>query len=268
VGDLVPQFNVRWNNGVHNYMTYITGNLTVGRYDPARLANLGIGHNALDGGFGYTYLNPLTGNEFSAVLGFTYNFENTNTQYQNGVDMHLDWGTSHFFTKQLLAGVVGYAYQQVSCDNGPRDRLGCFESRVFGIGPQVSYIIPMGQLQGYLNLKGYREFDAAARPSGWNAWLTFSISPAAATPPKPTRPMLTKKGRPSKRQVAAHMRLERGDLVRSERAQSRSTCKPDVIKKEQQARHGEGEPGERGGAAFGRSSSVATVVAASSIRNC
>ena len=54
-------FNVRWNAGVHNFMTYLTGNLTVGRYDPNRLANLGIGHNAIDAGGGYTYLNPQTG---------------------------------------------------------------------------------------------------------------------------------------------------------------------------------------------------------------
>ena len=91
-GDLAPQLNVRWNAGVHNYMTYVATNITVGRYDPTRLANLGIGHNAVDAGGGYTYFNPQTGYEFSAVLGFTYNFENTHTQYQNGVDMHLDLG--------------------------------------------------------------------------------------------------------------------------------------------------------------------------------
>jgi hypothetical protein len=27
----------------------------------------------IDAGFGYTYLNPQTGHEFSGVLGFTYN---------------------------------------------------------------------------------------------------------------------------------------------------------------------------------------------------
>ena len=48
-------------------------------------------------------LNTQTGNEFSAVLGFTYNFENVHTQYQNGLDMHLDWGASHFVTKQVAA---------------------------------------------------------------------------------------------------------------------------------------------------------------------
>jgi len=31
--------------------------------------------------------NPQTGHEFSGVLGFTYNFTNQSTQYQNGFDM-------------------------------------------------------------------------------------------------------------------------------------------------------------------------------------
>jgi hypothetical protein len=104
LGDLAPQFSLRWNNGVHNVMTYVTGNITVGRYDPRRLANLGLGHNAVDVGGAYTYFNPQTGYEFSGALGFTYNFENEHTQYQNGVDMHFDWGASRFVTKELQLG--------------------------------------------------------------------------------------------------------------------------------------------------------------------
>ena len=65
-GDPVPFFNLRWNMGVHNVMTYVTGNIPVGRYDPNRLANLGLGHQALDAGAGYTYFNPHTGWEFSS----------------------------------------------------------------------------------------------------------------------------------------------------------------------------------------------------------
>ena len=38
-------------------------------------------------------------------------------------------------------------------------------------------------MQGYVNLKGYDEFDAHARPSGYSVWLTFSISPAAPASP-------------------------------------------------------------------------------------
>jgi hypothetical protein len=178
--DLVPQFNVRWNNGVHNFMAYVTGNVTLGLYDPTSLANLGIGHNTIDAGGAYSYFNPQTGQEFSATLGATYNFENPHTQYQNGVDLHLDLGTS-----QLQLGLVGYAYQQLSCDSGAGDRLGCFESRVFGAGPQIGYIMPITATHNaYLNLRGYKEFGAEHRPEGWNVWFTFAVSPSAPPPPK------------------------------------------------------------------------------------
>jgi hypothetical protein len=191
-GDVIPQFALRWNAGVHNFMTYLTGDVPVGAYDSTRLSNIGIGHGALDAGGGYTYLNPQTGQEFSAVLGFTYNFLNQSTQYQNGVDMHLDWGTSQFLTKQALVGLVGYVYKEIGCDSGSGDRVGCFQSQVVSIGPQLGFIFPVGDLQGYLNFKGYKEFAAERRPEGWNAWVTFVISPAAPTPPSPSRPRITK----------------------------------------------------------------------------
>jgi hypothetical protein len=89
-GDLYPKATLRWNAGVNNYMTYLMGDIPVGAYSADRLANLGIGHGAIDWGGGYTYLNPATGHELSAVTGFTYNFVNTSTNYQNGIDWHLD----------------------------------------------------------------------------------------------------------------------------------------------------------------------------------
>jgi hypothetical protein len=191
-GDLIPQASLRWNSGVHNWMTYITGDIPVGLYDPNQLANLGIGHGTIDFGGGYTYFNPETGHEFSGVLGFTYNFTNPDTQYKNGVDMHFDWGASQFLTKQWMVGLVGYVYDQLSCDSGSGDRVGCFESRVIGIGPQIGYIFPMGEdLRGYLNLKAYGEFDNAHRPDGFNVWLTFAVSPSPPTPASPSR-LLTK----------------------------------------------------------------------------
>ena len=182
-GDLYPAASIKWNHGVHNFMVYGTGDIPVGDYDPNRLSNIGIGHGAIDGGFGYTYLDPTKGHEFSAVAGFTYNLINPDTQYKNGVDFHLDWGASQFLSKELLVGLVGYVYQEIGCDSGSGDRVGCFRSRVFGVGPQIGYIIPLGEWQGYLNLKGYGEFGHENRPEGWNVWLTFAISPAAAPRP-------------------------------------------------------------------------------------
>jgi hypothetical protein len=95
-GDLYPMATLRWNQGVNNYMVYATADLPAGAYDPNRLSNLGIGHWAIDSGAGYTYFDPQKGHEFSAVAGFTYNFINPYTQYQNGVDFHVDWGSRSF----------------------------------------------------------------------------------------------------------------------------------------------------------------------------
>src|SRR5262245_50563350 len=192
-GDVLPLVTLRWNNGVHNYMTYITGDIPVGVYDSTRLSNVGIGHGAIDAGGGYTYFNPQTGHEFSGVLGFTYNFEDRSTQYQNGVDMHFDWAASQFLTKQFQVGLVGYVYQEVGCDSGSGDRVGCFPSRVVGAGPQLGFVIPLSTTtQGYLNLKSYWEFANQNRPDGWNAWVTFVISPAEQTPSASPRRMITK----------------------------------------------------------------------------
>jgi hypothetical protein len=197
-GDLYPQVFWKWHDGVNNVLLYATGDAPVGAYSSSSLANLGIGHGAADGGFGYTYLDQKTGREFSAVAGFTYNLVNTSTNYQNGVDFHLDWGASQYLSKQWFVGVVGYVYDQVTGDSGSRDFVGSFESRVIGLGPQFGYIFSLGkfdglgEMQGYLNLKGYGEFDAQNRPSGLNVWLTFVISPVAPTAATSTKPTYTK----------------------------------------------------------------------------
>ncbi len=177
--DLFPQATLKWNNGVHNYMIYGMTNIQVGSYNSKRLANLGLGHGAIDGGVGYTYLDPTKGHEFSVVAGLTHNFENKHTNYTNGLDFHVDLAASQFLSKQFFVGVVGYAYQQVTPDKGAAASLGANESRVFGAGPQVGYIFEAAPgWQGYANLKGYYEFESHRRPEGWNVWATLAFSPA------------------------------------------------------------------------------------------
>jgi hypothetical protein len=192
VGNLYPQASLKWNEGVHNFMIYGMGDIPVGTYSSTTLANLGIGHGAADAGAGYTYFDPAMGHEFSAVAGFTYNLINPSTNYQSGVDFHIDWGASQFLSKQFFVGAVGYLYDEIGCDSGSGDSVGCFRSRVIGVGPQVGYLFPVNDMQGYLNLKAYREFDRNARPDGWNVWLTFAISPAAPPPPAAPTQLVTK----------------------------------------------------------------------------
>jgi hypothetical protein len=138
------------------------------------------------------HLRQATGNEFSVAGGLTYSSMNHDLQYQNGIDFHLDWGASHFLSKNLQIGMAGYYFQQLTGDSGSGAKLGDFKERVLGIGPQVGFLFPVGkEHQGYLNLKAYRDFAAENRPEGYTAWVTLAISPAA--PEAPSKPHLTRK---------------------------------------------------------------------------
>ena len=76
--DLYPTAQLFWNKGgVNNFMAYLAGDIPVGSYSPDRLANIGIGHAAIDGGGAYTYLDTKTGTDFSATLGLDRQFRET-----------------------------------------------------------------------------------------------------------------------------------------------------------------------------------------------
>lgn len=164
---------LKWNHGVHNLMAYSMGNIPVGAYDPDRLANIGLGHASFDAGGGYTYFDRT--NEFSAVAGLTYNWENSDTHYQNGIDAHVDWSASHFTSPQTHFGVVGYFFHQLTGDTGSGAVLGDFKSQVSAVGPQAGHFFKVGKQLWYTNLKGYYEFDAENRAKGWNTWLSLVV---------------------------------------------------------------------------------------------
>jgi hypothetical protein len=190
--DLYPQATLRWNSGVNNWMVYAMGDIPVGTYNSSVLDNLGIGHGAIDSGVGYTYFDPQSGHEFSAVTGLTYNLTNQSTNYQNGVDWHLDWGASQFLTKTLQIGAVGYFYQQLTPDRGCLAALCPFESRTIGIGPQLGIIVPGASFQTYLNFKAYWDVDTQNRASGMSAWVTLAFSPNPPASEKAPPPIITK----------------------------------------------------------------------------
>lgn len=175
IGDLYPMASLKWHQGLHNFMAYGMTGVPVGAYDKERLANIGTNHWSLDAGGGYTYLDDKKGHELSAVLGFTYNFENSDTDYRNGTDMHFDWAASQFFSSTFHAGLAGYFYNQVSGDSGTGAQLGDFKSRVSAIGPQMGWFFKVGDSTWYANLKGFYEFDAKNRPEGWSVWATLSL---------------------------------------------------------------------------------------------
>ena len=173
--DIYPLASLTWNQGNNNFKTYVTGDIPVGTYSPTSLAAIGIGHAAIDAGGGYTYLNNTTGLEFSGVLGATYNWMNNQTNYQNGIDSHLDWSISQFVSQNWQGGIAGYGYYQLTADSGSGNRVGAFKSRIAAVGPQIGYLFNIGKKQAYINLRAYKEFWAQNRVEGYAMISTISI---------------------------------------------------------------------------------------------
>jgi hypothetical protein len=183
--DIYPMASLKWQAGANNVMAYIMGSAPVGAYDPNRLAGVGVGHWAIDFGMGYTYM-PEMPFEFSVTAGLTYNFINPTTQYQSGLDAHIDVGTSWSFSDAFYAGAAGYFFKQVSPDTPGSLVLGDFRSQVVGVGPQLGWSLQIGRLATEFNVRGYKEFAAQNRPEGWNVYFTVSLQrirrPGARTP--------------------------------------------------------------------------------------
>jgi hypothetical protein len=173
VSDLYPMVSLKWDHGHHNWMGYAMFGVPVGKYDVNSLANVGTHHWSADLGVGYTFLQTDRREEFSGTLGFTYNFENPDTNYRNGVDAHFDWSASRLIAPGYLVGLTGYFYQQVSGDSGEGATLGAFKSEVIGFGPQIGWFFDVDESPWYLNLRGYYEWNAKNRPEGWNVWLAL-----------------------------------------------------------------------------------------------
>lgn len=173
--DLYPIASLAWNKGNDNWMTYVTGDIPTGDYDPNRLTNIGIGHGAIDVGGGYTYFDQTKGFEFSAALGFTYNMENDDTGYQNGIDTHLDWAVSQFLNEHWQVGLVGYAYGQLTGDSSPIPAQNGLKSSVAAIGPEIGYSFMVNGQPAYANLRGYWEFAGKNRVEGAAVFATLSI---------------------------------------------------------------------------------------------
>lgn len=178
-GDLYPTAQLFWNSGVNNWMIYGSADLPIGSYEADRLANIGIGHAAIDVGGAYTYLNPATGWEMSATVGITFNLENEETDYTSGTSIHTDAGVAKFLSEQFFVGIVGYAYEQITADEGPSNILGDFKSNVIGMGPQLGYNFMAGDVPIYTNVRGYIEVAAENRPKGGSLFLTVNVPVSA-----------------------------------------------------------------------------------------
>jgi hypothetical protein len=69
-------------------------------------------------------LDPKTGFEVSAAPGFTFNWENPDTDYRTGTEFHVEFAVLEHFSQKFAVGVAGFHYQQITADSGAGARLG------------------------------------------------------------------------------------------------------------------------------------------------
>jgi len=145
--------NFHWN--VATYVFAPTGD-----YDRRDLANTSLNRWAVMPHVAGTYFNPKTGWQASGAATYTFNWENPATDYETGEILNLEGTVTKNFGA-LGVGVASYAMIQVTGDSGAGARLGSFESRVYGVGPIVSYTLGAGTATPMMLLaKWYHEFDA------------------------------------------------------------------------------------------------------------
>lgn len=143
-GDPIATAVLGWHQGKWHWNISGLLNISMGSYDPAALANISFHRWAFDATAAVTWLDEARGHELSAAAGFTFNGENPDTDYRSGTEFHVEFTAMKHLSKAFAIGITGFHYDQITGDSGIGARLGPYEGRVSGIGPNVNYNFQWG----------------------------------------------------------------------------------------------------------------------------
>ena len=174
-GDPVLNALIGWHQGNWHWNVGALLNVPIGPWDTDSISNLAFHRWALDTSSSVTYLDPKLGHELSVTAGFTFNGENPATDYRTGTEFHVEAALMQHVSKTFAFGIAGYHYQQITGDSGAGAKLGAFEGRVTGIGPDVTYTFMCDKIPVSTELKYFREFDVENRLTGDAGLLTVSL---------------------------------------------------------------------------------------------
>ena len=172
---LIP-WSLFWNFGnVHvNFAEYII--TPTANYDKDNLANTGLNYWSFDTNVALTYLDPERGREFSFDVGFIYNTENPDTDYQTGTEFHLDYMLNLYFSETFAIGIHGFYLKQISGDSGDGAVLGDFKAEAAGIGPALLWVPKIFGKDVNVIVKWLHEFHAENRLKGDHIFVSFAQS--------------------------------------------------------------------------------------------
>ncbi|MDH4567187.1 hypothetical protein E8E95_10895 [Pseudomonas sp. BN414] len=150
-----------------------------GSYDKDDLINLGNNYYTVQAVYAMTYTDP---NGFNADvrLMHDYNFENRDTHYQSGRELHADYTLGWGLGNGWVVGVGGHAYKQISDDKCSAsnctsaalvDANDGNRGRSFSIGPAVQY----SGNGWFISAKWQDESGVRNRAEGQTYWVKFTM---------------------------------------------------------------------------------------------
>lgn len=167
LGDIyVTPLALTWKLGDWQVKLHETVTVPSGTYDVDQPLNISRNHFSLLSGIGATYRKGTEGVELNLRSGYIVNWENPDTDYTSGDEVFADGSLTWRFSPVFALGVTGYAYEQVTGDEGPGALLGDFEGRVYAAGPVMRYIFSVREQRFILFAKWLHEFDAVDRFEG------------------------------------------------------------------------------------------------------
>lgn len=165
-----------WSEGTFFHTAYVSAVLPTGTYETGFSPSTGLNRPAIDAGWGFTWIEPNSKIQLNGTLGFTYNFENTATDYQSGSEMHFEWAIAKDLGEGLTLGVVGYDYRQLTGDSGSGAKLGDFKGSVDAVGLGLGYDTQIGDVHTSISLRHYQEFNVTNRFDGSTTLATVTFA--------------------------------------------------------------------------------------------
>ncbi len=174
-GDPVLGTTLGWHDGNLHYSIGTLINVPIGQWELGNPVNIGFNRWVIDTTAAMTYLDQTTGLELSGAVGVTYNFENPDTDYKSGTELHAEGAAMYHASHSLSIGVNGYALKQITGDSGSGAVLGDFEGQVFAAGPALDYTFMIGQRPVATNLRYFYEFGVENRMQGHAGFLNVAV---------------------------------------------------------------------------------------------
>lgn len=174
-GDPVLNALIGWHEGSWHWNVSALLNVPIGPWETESISNISFHRWALDTSSSVTYFDAKRGHEVSLTAGFTFNGENPATDYKTGTEFHVEWALMQHVSKTFAFGIAGYHYEQITGDSGAGARIGGFEGRATGIGPDITYTFMCGKTPISTELKYFREFDVENRLTGDGGFFNVTV---------------------------------------------------------------------------------------------